>query len=294
MRTIKDAITAGSIIPRNNNYYNSDDWFVNTAQHLDRLLSSTQGKRELFDDYTEDHAEIVDAIDDLFLFNAYKYRHLWTLYVAEYNPLWNVDGSEKIIRDRTNTGTQEDKLSGNDTLEYLGTMKDSHTGHDDLTKSGSESLARTGHDDVTQTGNIKEENGGNITSARTTFDSGTFLDTDKDSDTRSTTTTFNSKKDQTNYNSTDTTTFTSRKDEQSYLSDMTRSFTNRQDKTTFGKTNTRTDNLAEHEVEEHIRGGNIGVTMTTQLEEAEYKWAMMFKFLNIIVSDIANHIAYIW
>lgn len=261
MRTIKDAITAGSIIPTTNHYYNSDDWYVHTAQYLDRLLSSTQGTRELFDEYKAEHTEIVDAVDDLFMFNTYKYRHLWKLYTAEYNPLWNVDGTEKTIRERLNTGTQENKLSGKDSLEYFGSEKDSHTGHDD----------------VTQTGSVTDTNSGNITSARTTFDSHEFADTDKDTDSRSTTTTFNSKKDQSNYNS-----------------DMTHSFTGRKDETSFGKTDTRTDNLTEHEEVTYIRGGNIGVTMTTQLETDEVNFVNSFHFLQTIVSDIANHISYVW
>lgn len=249
-----------TIIPVSNNYYNSREWFLQTYNLLDGLIKRTQGNRILYEDL-ETLDDVKAAIDDLLVFNRYKYDHLWKLYVAEYNPLWNVDGSEKTIRERVNTGTQENALSGKDSLEYLGSEKDSHSGHDD----------------VTQTGSIKDENGGNLTSSRTTFDSSTFADTDKDTDTRSTTTTFNSKKDQSNYNS-----------------DMTHSFTGRKDETTFGKKDTRTDNLTEHEEITHIRGGNIGVTMTTQLETDEVNFVNSFHFLQTIVSDIANHISYVW
>lgn len=291
---IKELYTDNStIIPVGNNYYNSREWFLQTYNLLDGLIRRTQGNRILYEDL-ETLDDVKAAVDDLLVFNRYKYDHLWKLYVAEYNPLWNVDGTEKTIRERVNTGTQENALSGKDSLEYLGSEKDSHTGHDDVTKSGSESRARTGHDDVTQTGSITDSNSGNVTSSRTTFDSSTFADTDKDTDTRSTTTTFNNKKDQTNYNSTDTTSFTARKDETAYNSDMTHSFTGRKDETTYGKKDTRTDNLNEHEEITHIRGGNIGVTMTTQLETDELKFVDTFHFLQTIVSDIANHISYVW
>lgn len=291
---IRDLYTDNTtIIPVGNNYYNSREWFLQTYNLLDGLIRRTQGNRILYEDL-ETLDDVKAAVDDLLVFNRYKYDHLWKLYVAEYNPLWNVDGTEKTIRERVNTGTQENALSGKDSLEYLGSEKDSHTGHDDVTKSGSEVRARTGHDDVTQTGSITDSNSGNITSSRTTFDSSTFADTDKDTDSRSTTKTFNSKKDQTNYNSTDTTSFTARKDETAYSSDMTHSFTGRKDETTFGKKDTRTDNLTEHEEITHIRGGNIGVTMTTQLETDEVNFVNSFHFLQTIVSDIANHISYIW
>lgn len=287
MKTIKDAINTGSIIPTNNNYYNSDDWFINTAQHLDQLLYRTQGRRELFDDLTEDHEEIKAAVDDLFMFNAYKYRHLWTLYVAEYNPLWNVDGTEKTTRTRDNTGTQEDKLSGTDEFEKLGKEKSTRTGNETTAPDGSETM--------TKAGSITTANSGGPTSGRTTFDSATFYDTDKVADTGKQSTTYGEKNGASDPY-TETKSYSSdRKDTHTYnnVADEL-AFTNRSDKTTYGKTDTRTDNLHENEIIVHERGGNIGVTMTTQLEESEYNWTMLFKFLNIIVSDIANHIAYMW
>ena len=175
--------------------------------------------------------------------------------------MWNVDGTEHTIRDRENSGTQESAASGTDTVNY----------------NGSETMAKTGYDDNVQSGNIKEQNGGALTSGRTTFDSGSFLDTDKETDSRDTTTTYNNKSDKMTYNSTDT-----------------HSFNNRNDETDYGRVDTRTDDLHEHEEIMHIRGGNIGVTMTTQLEADELKWVKSFNFIQTLISDIANHISYVW
>lgn len=303
---IKDLIIGNnSIIPRGNNAYNSDLWFLNTAASLDGFIRRLHGNREIYDDlleYNSAHHEdpngtrqnVIDIVDAHLALNAYKYRHLWDLYVAEYNPLWNVDGSEKIIRDRNNTGTQDMQASGHDDFTKSGTEQNAKSGYDSVTKSGSESESKSGTDTTTRNGSIDEQNGGDITTGRTTFDSATFLGTEKKEDTIDKETTYTDLEDETEYNSDVTTSFTNRKDQTDYNSTETLSFTNRKDKTDYGRKDTRTDNLNEHEVTEHIRGGNIGVTMTQQMEDAELNWALRFRLLEMICADIANAISYIW
>lgn len=303
---IKDLIIgSNTIIPRNNNAYNSDLWFLNTAASLDGFLRRLHGNREIYDDlleYNSAHQEdpngtrqnVLDMVDAHLALNAYKYRHLWDLYVAEYNPLWNVDGTEKTIRDRSNTGTQDMQASGHDDFTKSGTEQNAKSGYDSVTKSGSESESKTGTDTTTRNGSVDEQNGGDITTSRTTFDSATFLGTEKKADTIDKETTYTDLEDETNYNSDVTTSFTNRKDQTDYNSTETLSFTNRKDKTDYGRKDTRTDNLNEHEVTEHIRGGNIGVTMTQQMEDAELNWALRFRLLEMICADIANAISYIW
>ena len=295
--TIKEVLTAGSLIPTYNNVYNSDDWFLHTHARLDSLLSRLEGKREIFEDMLEytGHNEdptrtlpgLVGAVDALFELNCYRYRHLWSLYVAEYNPLWNVDGTEKTTRIRKNTGTQENKASGSDSIEYKGSEA--------TTRSGSESMSPEGAEIRETEGSITEAASGGPTESRTTFDSSTFYGTNKTEDTTKRETTYGKDsgggskpyKETTSYDDrTDTKTYNDVKDE--------RSFDHREDKTTFGKTDTRTDNLTENETVIHERGGNIGVTMTTQLEEGELNFAFMFRFMDDLVSDIANAISYLW
>lgn len=303
---IKDLLIGNNtIIPRNNNAYNSDLWFLNTAASLDSFLRRLHGNRDIYDDlldYNSAHQEdpngtrqnVLDMVDAHLALNAYKYRHLWDLYVAEYNPIWNVDGSEKIIRDRSNTGTQDMQASGHDDFTKSGTEQNAKSGYDSVTKSGSESESKTGTDTTTRNGSVDEQNGGDITTSRTTFDSATFLGTEKKADTIDKETTYTDLEDETEYNSDVTTSFTNRKDQTDYNSTETLSFTNRKDKTDYGRKDTRTDNLNEHEVTEHIRGGNIGVTMTQQMEDAELNWALRFRLLEMICADIANAISYIW
>lgn len=323
-------LTSKFSIAENNPRYNSDEWYLYVRSRLDQLLNVRYGRRELFDYIsisTDPQTEAAVYIDSMLEYNAYKYRHLWKLYTADYNPLWNVEGTETTERIRKNTGTQEDKLSGKDTLTKSGTEKMEKSGHDDITKTGTEKVDYGGHDDLTMSGQEadaktgsdtlaysgteKNEKGGAVTTAKTTFDSASFLDTEKQSDTTSDTKTFTNRQDQTTYLSTNTKSFTNRKDEQSYASNDTLSFTNRKDETAynssdtlsftgrkdetdFGKTNTRTDDLTEHETTVNTRGGNIGVTTSAQLQTGEIEWLQKFNFLDQIARDIANEISYIY
>ena len=269
---IKDALAAGSFIPRNNNTYNSDDWYLATVSTMEDPAGSLPA--------------LTGAVDMLMELNCYKYRHLWKLYVAEYNPLWNVDGTEKTTRTRDNSGTQENKLSGSDELEKLGKETTTRTGNETNSPSGSQTL--------TKAGSITTANSGGPTSSRTTFDSATFYDTDKTVDTGKQSTTYGEKNGASDPY-TETQSYTGRTDTKTYnnVADEL-GFSNRSDKTTYGKTDTRTDNLHENEVIIHERGGNIGVTMTTQLEQSEVDFVQMFRLIEEIVADIAGAISYVF
>lgn len=330
---IKDIISNGLQIPGNNNLYNSEPWFLFSKNHILKLLKRMYGNRELFDEfilqddgYVKSTADILDDvqeyIDDLFTVNTWKYAHLYDIYVAEYNPIWNVDGTEQETVSRTtkNTGTQENKGSGKDTLEKLGSEKHAKTGHDDLTKTGTEAMTRTGNETdeptgsekLQKSGSVTESNSGGVENSRTTFDSATFYGTDKSDDTLKHTTTygktgtgtsdpyeettsFTTRKDTHTYNSVkDESSFVNRKDEQAYNSNDTLSFTGRKDETTYGKTDTRTDNLTENEniSTMKVRQGNIGVTSTQKLMNEQINISVAFRFLEWICQDIAMSISY--
>jgi len=215
-----------------NSKYNSDDWFLYIKNSLATWMLRTSGRRELFcwisdaDDPTDYAARDIDVLLD---YNAYKYRHLWELYVAKYNPVWNVDGTEsetitrqkKTERDlnRANTGTQTNTASGEDTLK----------------------------------------NGKIVTESGTTYDSGTLL-------TRSQLA--NTGDDVTEYGRKDT-----REDD---LNEKTDDDSKEDETITTTKT----------------RGGNIGVTKTTDMETDELVWSGTFKFLEELTADICSFISY--
>lgn len=309
-----------------NNWYNSKEWYLLIRADLPRMLRTWYGNRELFDMYLDKHGdltpagviEIKDAIDLTLMANTWKYDHLYEIYTAEYNPIWNYDGTDREERERTNTGQLTNARTGDDTLELLGTEKNEHKGHDYLEKSGTEYTERTGNETlepsgtekVTRDGSMVESRSGGPTNSRTTFDSSTFYDTDKTVDTGKTattygkdgsgttdpfteTTSFQTRKDTRTYNQVkDTTGFTLRKDDTQFDSYNERSFTGRKDKTTYNSTTTRTDDLTEHETITRTRGGNQGTTTTQSMMAEELEIATRLKLLNTITLDIVNAICY--
>lgn len=309
-----------------NNWYNSKEWYLLIRADLPRMLRTWYGNREIFDMFLDKHGdltpagviEIKDAIDITLMANTWKYDHLYGIYAAEYNPIWNYDGTDVEERERKNTGTQGSTRSGDDTLEMLGSEKNEKSGNDYTMKTGSESNTRTGNETVeptgseklTRDGSVVESRSGGPTNSRTTFDSAAFLDTDKTVDNGKTattygkdgsgatdpyteTTSFTLRKDTKTYNQVkDETSFTNRKDDTTYNSSNTRSFTGRKDKTTYNSATTRTDDLTEHETITRTRGGNQGTTTTQSMMVEELEIATRLKLLNTITLDIVNAICY--
>lgn len=245
-------------VANTNSVYNSDEWFLYALHRLPNYIRLRQRRRDLFpwiedDEHPNDRAQ--EEISVLLELNKYKYDHLWKLYTADYNPIWNVDGSEKLTIHREEVGTRDssDAKSGYDTLNY----------------NGKESISKEG--------SIAEIHGGNVQQQRTTFDSTTDYNTDKVIDSTTKTNRYGKQADGTTDAYKETKEFTTRNDKTDYNS------TNTIDEDTTGK-------LDETQIKE--RGGNIGVTMTQQLEEAELEWIKKFNFLDILLNDVCNCISY--
>ena len=163
-----------------NSRYNSKPWWVSIYPRLARWLQRTQGRRELFT-YIEDDQDPQDYaqndVDVLLEFNSYKYDHLWKLYKAEYNPLWNVDGTETLTihREESTERDMSDAHTGDDTVSYIGSEKETRSGNETLEKSGQEAVtrsgnetdAKTGKEKVTRTGNETDEKAGTEKVTRT-------------------------------------------------------------------------------------------------------------------------------
>lgn len=241
---LKELISNNAVVvPTANNFYNSKDWFLLIKNDLVRMLDTWHGKREVFDDYLDDHGQIdsgtastiTNMMDVTFMCNAWKYDRLYDVYIAEYNPIWNYDGSETRTRTRN--------------------LTDDHDGKDTSTLSGKDSTE--------QTGSIKDTAGGALTDSRTTFDSASFLDTDKSTDTRTNTKTFNQKKDETTWGKKDTMEYDS------------------------------THTIAESETETLVRGGNQGTTTTQAMIQEQLALAGKLNLLQVIALDVVHGICYI-
>lgn len=189
-------------------------------------------------------SENIDTITDI-IFTLYgtAWDRLWTSYVAEYNPIWNVDGTETV----TETRDLKQGHTGTDSFQDSG---------DDVTKnSGSDSLARTGKD--TQT----------VQNSAWAFDSQTDVPTEKSVTT-------------VEPGSTDTQTY------------------GKSETLTHGKQTAETRDLTDTDTgsitTKHERGGNIGVTMTQQMLEAdlEYWSKAETHFYERVCKDIVDKLTY--
>lgn len=205
----------------------------------------------------------------------HAFTKMYAALLAEYNPLWNVDGVEGLITKTTRTGTDTvahtgkdtTQASGNDTLSHTGTDTDTLSGTDttdhDITtdqnvRTGSEALARTGNDtDTDQVATF--DSGGNLAPERSKRTD--YLSTD--------TTTFNSVTDSHTLDSTDATTYG--KVDTLVHGHIETTAHGKKDETTYNSTNTNTKNLVDDYLELKIRQGNIGVTKSTDLIESEMK-----------------------
>jgi hypothetical protein len=291
---IKDLVRNGLEIP-GNSLYNSEKWFISSKNWILPILQRYYGRREVLDSIADDSESVQDIVADvestivvLFALNTWKYKHLYNLYSAEYNPIWNVDGTEVTTTKRETIGTKDstDSKSGTDTLSYSGSESLGKTGDDTLEYLGSSSKGIAG----TVTG----INSGDVQQARTTFDSDTDYDTDKTTDSTKHETVYGKTALGTSDPYAEMESFTGRKDKTTYNSSDTRSFTDREDATTYNSSNTLDEDTTEKVVEEitHTRGGNIGVTMTQEMFKREMDLVGQFKFFDQIAHDIANTISY--
>lgn len=337
---------------------------ANTLYTIEQMLSQSYGHREILEEYyeAEIYAGTVDNVtDDQFnnivepelkqavidLFNAKntEYKKIYAMATAEYNPLYNVDGTTTEVHSgtdtNTNSGTDSTAFTGTDTTRKTGTDTAARSGYDTEAKTGTEATARTGSDTVALTGDDTVKSSGTDTTSNSGTDkrknTGTQTTADTNSDTiTNTVATFDSqanvndtasttaygktttrtdnlteeyenhksvgttygKQDKTTYDTSEQTTYASTDtlthnttDTSTYNSSVTDTH-NTTDTLQYGKTETVTHGHVEAmQHGERIvttKQGNIGVTMTQQLIEAELNVAEKLNFLNIVMTDIAR------
>lgn len=232
------------------------DTYINTASNINEAISLFH---DMFTQWVQDR--------------QHAFTKMYAALVAEYNPLWNVDGVEGLITKTTHsgtdtvarTGTDAVQSSGNDTVTNSGTDTDTLSGtdtthldvtKDENTRTGSEALARTGND--TDTNNVAtfDSNDAMNPANATRTD---YLSTD--------TTTYNNVKDSRLRNETDATTYG--KIDTFVHGKIETTAHGKKDETTYNSTNTNTKNLVDDYLELKIRQGNIGVTRTQELIDSE-------------------------
>ena len=155
-----------------NGLYNSHDWYISIANIIEKVLRVRDGRREVQDfvprqpftppdaQYFTDMTEAVkEQIDMLFTVNDESYARIYRALTEDYNPIWNVDGTETLTYRKDNTGTQ-------------GNVVD-HTGTQDVDTTNSGALTTT------------EGSTHTVTTKKTSYNSATLNVTDEVTDTPS-------------------------------------------------------------------------------------------------------------
>ena len=234
------------------------DTYINTASNINDAITLFH---DMFTQWVQDR--------------QHAFTKMYAALLAEYNPLFNVDGVEGLITKSTHsgtdtvakTGTDAVQSSGNDTVSNTGTDTDTLSGtdtthldvtKDENTKTGSEALARTGNDTDTNSVATFDSNDNLNPESGTSTD---YLSTD--------TTTYNNVKDSRLRNETDATTYG--KIDTFVHGKIETTAHGKKDETTYNSTNTNTKNLVDDYLEMKIRQGNIGVTKSQELVESEMK-----------------------
>lgn len=180
---IKDIQTITQIRPTTSAYepyYNSSGWYTYIYNKLPAVIKGLYPTRIIQHAYTEEEA--IQLAKDAWILNMelndYKYNKLFATLDLEYNPIWNVDGTETEERNysenskgnttgsdattynsgvsntRTDSKTSYDSASFNDTDKSA--VSESHTGTDSRATDEDRTDSKEGSELVTRTrqGNI--------------------------------------------------------------------------------------------------------------------------------------------
>lgn len=296
----------------------SSDWWDFIGPLWDDLLWMYYGDRVLFfnkrfpDDDDEKCVDNLLRVWSTYLKSkAHNFDRIYNVLWQEYNPLWNVDGVTGTISEDSHTGTDTRSKTGDDTLKMTGTDTHSLSGEDANTLSGTDGVEMGGtdsvdvsvtKDDTTRSGNeVLAASGSDVNTKQVaTFDSNdNFVNQERNSITngKTDTHTYNNVKDahelesgtDTTYGKTIDTTYG--KVSTMEYGKVDTNQRNMQDKTEYNSTDTDTKNLLDKHVDLVIRQGNIGVTMSQQLLQAELE-ARQYDFAKMVIKECVNLVTY--
>ena len=211
--------------------------------------------------------------------------------IAEFNPLWNVDGTETTTRILERDGTITNAKSGNDAIEKRGSDTDALTGGDTVANSGSDTTTYSGSETNTRNGNIsKTDTGGYIdTRTETTTDGDGWQNVEKNERTYPSggnveTEHYTNLADVKNYTNRSDTLQHGKTETTTHNTTDTKTF-NSTDTTKYNSSNTETLDTIDTERISLTRQGNIGVTTTTKLLTEYWDFALYTNFIDTVVKD---------
>lgn len=282
-------------------------WYQYIKGKFDEEVWANFYDRELFDNRKFNHDNEQENYDNIVktikirLINRQRiYERMFNAFVADFNPLWNVDGVTGTIRESTHTGTDTSSHTGTDTTTGTGGHTNVRTGSVDYDYTGKETTDYKGTETDTKSGSETHTKGGTSTveQSNTTFDSSTYnpvtktVTTPLDTDTlgftnRQDTKTFTGRQDEKS--------FTNRKDSEKYNS-VTDTYTMQDEshETEYDSELQKTLNLLDKDLEMVIRQGNIGVTRSDELitHALELFDSQLYDFVRYVTNDLISQVTY--
>ena len=359
-------------VVKDNSAYATKEWYLSIKNDVNDIIFEFFGERDLIlshdiirmirDGDSDNLVNIAiknraEKLAKLTLIrNNLSYEKIYEAITAQYNPIWNVDGTETITYTRTNTGTVDTSGLNTGTVGTTG----SNTGTVGTTGSNTGTVDTSGTDTGTvgttgsNTGTVGTTGSNTGTVGTTGSNTGTVGTTGSNTGTVGTTETNTGtvenviayegdNTDTTNHTGTVTTTDETTRTHTEAVStfdsvdwnntsrgldendgDITRTDNLTDDKTAhteYDQTETRTDNLSHSETrtdnllhsetrtdnlahsesvendlteeyeETRTRGGNIGVTMTQQLIQAQIDLYDGLSFIEMVARDVVHAIA---
>lgn len=243
---------------------------------------------DIMEDYKDGTYTAQAVADVIKSFHVQKWKHWLEMWKADYNPIWNVDGTET----RTVT-TQYGKVTTmtkntTDTTTYNSELKIEYDSKNKTTYNSNETAEQLADGKYNTThGHVVTVTEPTTTNQVAAFDSATFVDQSQTSATQHSDT--NSGTDMIAISDGKKKTDRGGYDELAKSGKDTNSHSGND---TLARSGNDTDTLSgtDTTTETTVRGGNIGVTMTQQLLTAEQSFWSQFSFFDMWFNDIAEEL----
>lgn len=258
-----------------------------TYGYLDSIIFQKYGERNLLRMFAEDDLLLTEAIYNVFVYNAYKYKKLYETLALEYNPIDNYDRTETTERTLEASGGVTANYDKVKTTDSVGATSAS-TQHGAVTTTTSHgATTTTTNDGVQEIVEIQGETASDTINKKSAMDRNS-LATDNES-----TTTTDEATNTTRMGAKTTTVGTGQYSDSvstpTYTDTATTQAATNSSQTDAREDVTESENNESEQIETRARG-NIGVTTTQQMIEQE-RSVSDFSFLSVIAHDIIAEIA---
>lgn len=233
-------------------------WYTSNKSLIKDHLLIYDGLREL----VYPRSVILTAITTELLCKKYMLDTLYATMNFDYNPIWNVDGTETLEFERHNTGTVGNTGTTGETLSrtvdvdetHGGTSANAHTGTTTTADTGTDTTAHTGTDTTVEDYSDSITHGGTVTTNHTGTDTTAHTGTVGVSE---------------NTDSTSTLSKTAYNDTSFVNAEKTVVDEDKDSTTTYNETTQRTQNLSDAELINTVDETDKDVTTTRTLNTTD-------------------------